>query len=184
MKISEVLIIIVNASIFILPILMLIENLLKRKYKILNICMLINMVVWIYLSYVWNVKNTGFWVKCDVRILTLIASILLIASIITFVLQIKNKKGNKILIMIAILFVYYIIMTNDTSYPERIRVDNISKEIIRRYLLEQHVPYLAFLSIEIELFVNLLNSHKTYKEMSKEIKDMKETRANSRINTD
>ena len=108
MKISEVLIIIVNASIFILPILMLIENLLKRIYKILNICMLINMVVWIYLSYVWNVKNTGFWVKCDVRILTLIASILLIASIITFVLQIKNKKGNKILIMIAILFVYYI----------------------------------------------------------------------------
>lgn len=167
MKISEVLIIIVNASIFILPILMLIENLIKREYKILNICMLINMVIWVYLSYAWNVKNTGFWVKCDVRILTLIASILLIASIITFGLQIKNKKGNKILVMIAILFVYYIIMTNDTSYPERIRVDNISKEIIRRYLLEQHIPYLAFLSIEIELFVNLLNSHKAYKEMPK-----------------
>ena len=173
MKISEILILIVNASIFILPILMLIENLLKNKYKILNICMLINMVVWVYLSYAWNVKNTGFWVKCDVRILTLIASILLIASIITFVLQIKNKKSNKILIMIAILFVYYIIMTNDTSYPERIRVDNISNEIVRKYLLEQHVPYLAFLSIEIELFVNLLNSHKTYKEMSKEIDDIK-----------
>ena len=173
MKISEVLILIVNASIFILPILMLIENLLKRKYKILNICMLINMVVWVYLSYAWNVKNTGFWVKCDVRILTLIASILLIASIITFVLQIKNKKSNKILIMIAILFVYHIIMTNDTSYPERIRVDTISNEIVRKYLLEQHVPYLAFLSIEIELFVNLLNSHKTYKEMSKEIDDIK-----------
>lgn len=173
MKISEVLIIIVNASIFILPILMLIENLIKREYKILNICMLINMVIWVYLSYAWNVKNTGFWVKCDVRILTLIASILLIASIITFGLQIKNKKGNKILVMIAILFVYYIIMTNDTSYPERIRVDNISKEIIRRYLLEQHIPYLAFLSIEIELFVNLLNSHKAYKEMAKKDRSIK-----------
>lgn len=173
MKISEVLIIIVNASIFILPILMLIENLIKREYKILNICMLINMVIWVYLSYAWNVKNTGFWVKCDVRILTLIASILLIASIITFGLQIKNKKGNKILVMIAILFVYYIIMTNDTSYPERIRVDNISKEIIRRYLLEQHIPYLAFLSIEIELFVNLLNSHKAYKKMAKKDRSIK-----------
>ena len=80
MKISEVLILIVNASIFILPILMLIENLLKRKYKILNICMLINMFAWVYLSYLWNIRNPGFWIKCDTRILTLIASILLIAS--------------------------------------------------------------------------------------------------------
>ena len=92
MKLSEIMIIIVNASIFALPIIMLIENLIKRKYKILNVCMLLNMFAWIYLSYAWNTKNTGFWVKCDVRILTLIASILLIASIITFVLQIKNKK--------------------------------------------------------------------------------------------
>ena len=85
MKLSEIMIIIVNASIFALPIIMLIENLIKRKYKILNVCMLLNMFAWIYLSYAWNTKNTGFWVKCDVRILTLIASILLIASIITFV---------------------------------------------------------------------------------------------------
>ena len=170
MKISEILIIIVNISILILPLIMLIENLIKRKYKILNICMIVNMIIWVYLSYIWNVKNTGFWVKCDVRILTLVASILLIASIITFILQIKNKKSNKILIMIAILFVYYIIMTNDTSYTERMRVDNLSKELVREYLLEQHVPYLAFLSIEIELFINLLNSHKTFKEMAKENK--------------
>ena len=161
---------------------MLIENLIKRKYKILNVCMLLNMFAWIYLSYAWNTKNTGFWVKCDVRILTLIASILLIASIITFVLQIKNKKSNKILIMIAILFVYYIIMTNDTSYPERMRVDNISIELVRKYLLEQHVPYVAFLSIQIELFVNLLDSHKSYKEMTKE--DTKEAEKDSKVISD
>ena len=106
MKISEVLIIIVNTSIFILPILMLIENLLKRKYKILNICMVINMVIWVYLSYAWNVKNTGFWVKCDVRILTLIASILLIASIITFALQIKKQNFNYDSNIIRILYHY------------------------------------------------------------------------------
>ena len=69
MKISEILIILVNISIFILPVVMLIENLVRRKYKILNICMIINMVIWVYLSYSWNIKNTGFWVKCDVRIL-------------------------------------------------------------------------------------------------------------------
>ena len=182
MKLSEIMIIIVNASIFALPIIMLIENLIKRKYKILNVCMLLNMFAWIYLSYAWNTKNTGFWVKCDVRILTLIASILLIASIITFVLQIKNKKSNKILIMIAILFVYYIIMTNDTSYPERMRVDNISIELVRKYLLEQHVPYVAFLSIQIELFVNLLDSHKSYKEMTKE--DTKEAEKDSKVISD
>ena len=166
MKISEILIILVNISIFILPVVMLIENLVRRKYKILNICMIINMVIWVYLSYSWNIKNTGFWVKCDVRILSLIASILLIASIITFVLQIKNKKSNKVLIMIAIIFVYYIIMTNDVSYKERTRVDTISDSVVREYILEEHVPYLAFLSIEIELFVNLLNSHKSFKEMN------------------
>ena len=163
MKISEILIILVNISIFILPVVMLIENLVRRKYNILNICMLINLVIWVYLSYSWNIKNTGFWVKCDVRILSLIASILLIASIITFVLQIKNKKSNKVLIMIAIIFVYYIIMTNDVSYKERTRVDTISDSVVREYILEEHVPYLAFLSIEIELFVNLLNSHKSFK---------------------
>lgn len=166
MKISEILIILVNISIFILPVVMLIENLVRRKYKILNICMIINMVIWVYLSYSWNIKNTGFWVKCDVRILSLIASILLIASIITFVLQIKNKKSNKVLIMIAIIFVYYIIMTNDVSYKERTRVDTISDSVVREYILEEHVPYLAFLSIEIELFVNLLNSHKSFKELN------------------
>ena len=165
MKLSEIMIIIVNASIFALPIIMLIENLIKIKYKILNVCMLLNMFAWVYLSYAWNTKNTGFWVKCDVRILTLIASILLIASIITFVLQIKNKKSNKILIMIAILFVYYIIMTNDTTYRDRTRVDTVEQKTIREYVLQEHVPYLAFLSIEIELFVNLLNSPKTLKEM-------------------
>ena len=85
MKMTEILIIIVNISILILPIIMLIENLIKRKYRILNICMLLNMFAWVYLSYLWNVRNPGFWIKCDARILTLIASILLIASIITFV---------------------------------------------------------------------------------------------------
>ena len=171
MKISEILIILVNISIFILPVVMLIENLVRRKYKILNICMIINMVIWVYLSYSWNIKNTGFWVKCDVRILSLIASILLIASIITFVLQIKNKKSNKVLIMIAIIFVYYIIMTNDVSYKERTRVDTISDSVVREYILEEHVPYLAFLSIEIELFINLLNSRKSIKDIEKESKD-------------
>ena len=101
MNISEILIVIVNTSILILPIIMLIENLLKRKYKILNVCMLINMLTWVYLSYIWNVRNPGFWVKCDARVMNLIASIVLIASIITMVLQLKNKKGNKILIMIG-----------------------------------------------------------------------------------
>ena len=84
MKMTEILIIIVNISILILPIIMLIENLIKRKYRILNISMLLNMFAWVYLSYLWNVRNPGFWIKCDTRILTLIASILLIASIITF----------------------------------------------------------------------------------------------------
>ena len=165
MKMTEVLIIIVNISILILPIIMLIENLIKRKYRILNISMLLNMFAWVYLSYLWNVRNPGFWIKCDTRILTLIASILLIASIITFALQIKNKKNNKLLIMIAILFVYYIIMTNDTTYRDRTRVDTVEEKTIREYVLQEHVPYLAFLSIEVELFVNLLNSHKSIKEM-------------------
>ena len=164
MKVSEILIIIVNASIFVLPIIMLIENLLKRRYKILNICILINMIVWVYLSYLWNIKNPGFWVKCDARIMNLIASILLIASIITLILQLKNKKSNKIIIMIAIVFVFYIIMTNDTTYKERTRVDTVSNKTIKEYVLEEHIPYIAFLSIEIELFVNLLDSHKSYKE--------------------
>lgn len=169
MKMTEVLIIIVNISILILPIIMLIENLIKRKYRILNISMLLNMFAWVYLSYLWNVRNPGFWVKCDTRVLTLIASILLIASIITFALQIKNKRSNKLLIMIAILFVYYIIMTNDTTYRDRTRVDTVEEKTIREYVLQEHVPYLAFLSIEIELFVNLLNSNKSIKEMEKEI---------------
>ena len=170
MNISEILIVIVNTSILILPIIMLIENLLKRKYKILNVCMLINMLTWVYLSYIWNVRNPGFWVKCDARVMNLIASIVLSASIITMVLQLKNKKGNKILIMIAIIFVFYIIMTNDTTYKERTRVDKVSSKTIREYVLEEHIPYVAFLSIEIELFVNLLDSHKSYKEMDKEAK--------------
>lgn len=168
MNISEILIIIVNASIFILPIVMLIENLLARKFRILNICMIVNMIVWVYLSYAWNIKNTGFWVKCDVRALTLIASILLIASIITFLLQLKNKRGNKLFVMMAIIFVYYIIMTNDTSYKDRIRTDTISNKVVKEYILEEHVPYLAFLGIEIELFVNLLNSNKSFSEIKKE----------------
>ena len=78
MKMTEILIIIVNISIFILPIVMLIENLIKGRYRVLNICMLINMFAWVYLSYLWNVRNPGFWIKCDTRILTLIASILFI----------------------------------------------------------------------------------------------------------
>ena len=164
MKITEILIIIVNASIFVLPAIMLIDNLINGKYRILNICMLINMFAWVYLSYLWNIRNPGFWIKCDTRILTLIASILLIASIITFVLQLKNKKSNKLLIMIAIIFVYYIIMTNDTTYRERTRVDTVEQKTIREYVLQEHVPYLAFLSIEIELFVNLLNSRKLIQE--------------------
>lgn len=169
MKMTEILIIIVNISILILPIIMLIENLIKRKYRILNICMLLNMFAWVYLSYLWNVRNPGFWIKCDARILTLIASILLIASIITFVVQLRRKKGNKLLIMIAIIFVYYIIMTNDTTYEERTRVDTVSDKTIREYVLEEHVPYLAFLSIEIELFINLLNSQKSIKEIEEEL---------------
>ena len=169
MKMTEILIIIVNISILILPITMLIENLIKRKYRILNICMLLNMFAWVYLSYLWNVRNPGFWIKCDARILTLIASILLIASIITFVVQLKHKKGNKLLIMIAIIFVYYIIMTNDTTYEERTRVDTVSDKTIREYVLEEHIPYLAFLSIEIELFINLLNSQKSIKEIEEEL---------------
>ena len=165
MKMTEVLIIIVNISIFILPIIMLLENLIKRKYSILNVSMLLNMFTWVYLSYLWNIRNPGFWIKCDTRILTLIASILLIASIITFVLQLKSKKRNKLLIMIAILFVYYIIMTNDTTYRDRTRVDTVEEKTIREYVLQEHVPYLAFLSMEIELFVNLLNSHKAIEEI-------------------
>ena len=174
MKMTEILIIIVNISILILPIIMLVENIIKRKYKILNISMLLNMFAWVYLSYLWNIRNPGFWIKCDTRILTLIASILLIASIITFILQLKNKRRNKLLIMIAILFVYYIIMTNDTTYRDRTRVDTVEEKTIREYVLQEHVPYLAFLSIEIELFVNLLNSHKSIKEMQEDTEDENE----------
>lgn len=173
MKMTEALIIIVNISIFILPIIMLLENIIKRKYSVLNVSMLLNMFAWVYLSYLWNVRNPGFWIKCDTRVLTLIASILLIASIITFVLQLKNKKRNKLLIMIAILFVYYIIMTNDTTYRDRTRVDTVEEKTIREYVLQEHVPYLAFLSIEIELFVNLLNSNKSIKE-EEEMEDSEE----------
>ena len=168
MKMTEVLIIIVNISILILPIIMLLENIIKRKFRILNISMLLNMFAWVYLSYLWNVRNPGFWIKCDTRILTLIASILLIASIITFALQLKNKKSNKLLIMIAIIFVYYIIMTNDTTYRDRTRVDTVEQKTIREYVLQEHVPYLAFLSIEIELFINLLNSPKSTKEIEED----------------
>lgn len=158
MGITEILIIIVNISIFLLPIVILIENLIKRNYKILNICMLINMFAWVYLSYIWNIRNPGFWIKCDVRILTLIASTIFVASIITFIVQIKKKKSNKLLIMIAIIFLFYIIMTNDTTYEERTRVDTVSDKTIREYVLEEHIPYVAFLSIEIELFINLLDA--------------------------
>ena len=70
--------------------------------------------------------------------------------------------------MIAILFVYYIIMTNDTTYRDRTRVDMVEEKTIREYVLQEHVPYLAFLSIEIELFVNLLNSNKSVKEIEEE----------------
>ena len=174
MKMTEILIIIVNISILILPIIMLLENIIKKKYRILNISMLLNMFAWVYLSYLWNVRNPGFWIKCDTRILTLIASILLIASIITFALQLRNKKRNKLLIMIAILFVYYIIMTNDTTYRDRTRVDSVEQKTIREYVLQEHVPYLAFLSIEIELFVNLLNSHKSIEEMEQIEEDEEE----------
>ena len=167
MNITEILIIIVNISIIVLPLVMLIENLIKRNYKILNICMLINVFVWIYLSYLWNIRNPGFWIKCDARILNLIASILLIASIITFLLQIKHKKSNKLLIMIAIIFVFYIIITNDTTYEERTRVDMVSEKTLREYVLEEHIPYIAFLSIELELFINLLDSHKIGREEKK-----------------
>lgn len=167
MNLTEILIMIVNIAILILPLVMLIENLIKRNYKILNICMLINMFAWVYLSYLWNIRNPGFWIKCDARILNLIASILFIASIITFLLQIKHRKGNKLLIMIAIIFVFYIIMTNDTTYEERTRVDMVSEKTIREYVLEEHIPYVAFLSIEIELFVNLLDSHKIGREEKK-----------------
>ena len=73
------------------------------------------------------------------------------------------------LIMIAIIFVYYIIMTNDTTYEERTRVDTVSDKTIREYVLEEHIPYLAFLSIEIELFINLLNSQKSIKEIEEEL---------------
>ena len=168
MKIAEILIIIVNISIFVLPIVMLIENLINGKYSVLNICILINMFVWVYLSYRWNIKNPGFWIKCDARILNLVASIVFIASMITFILQVKHKKGNKVLMMIAVIFVYYIIMTNDTTYTERTRVDTVSDKTLREYVLEEHVPYLAFLSIEVELFINLLNSHKFIKENNTE----------------
>lgn len=167
MSLTEILIMIVNIAILILPLVMLIENLIKRNYKILNICMLINMFAWVYLSYLWNIRNPGFWIKCDARILNLIACILFIASMITFLLQIKHKKGNKLLIMVAIIFVFYIIMTNDTTYEERTRVDTVSEKTIREYVLEEHIPYVAFLSIEIELFVNLLDSHKIGREEKK-----------------
>lgn len=173
MNLTEILIISVNIAILILPLIMLIENLLKRNYKILNICMLINVFVWIYLSYLWNVRNPGFWIKCDTRILNLIASIILIASVITFILQIKHKKSNKLLIMIAIIFVFYIIMTNDTTYQERTRVDMVSEKTLREYVLEEHIPYIAFLSIELELFVNLLDSHKLGREEKKATKQGK-----------
>ena len=62
-------------------------------------------------------------------------------------------------------------MTNDTTYEKRTRVDTVTEKTIREYVLEEHVPYLAFLSIEIELFINLLNSRKSIKDIEKESKD-------------
>ena len=62
-------------------------------------------------------------------------------------------------------------MTNDTTYEKRTRVDTVAEKTIREYVLEEHVPYLAFLSIEIELFINLLNSRKSIKDIEKESKD-------------
>ena len=58
-------------------------------------------------------------------------------------------------------------MTNDTTYEERTRVDLVSEKTIREYVLEEHIPYIAFLSIELELFVNLLDSHKLGREEKK-----------------
>ena len=58
-------------------------------------------------------------------------------------------------------------MTNDTTYEERTRVDTVSDKTIREYVLEEHIPYIAFLSIEVELFINLLDSHKIGKIESK-----------------
>ncbi len=158
MPIVEILIGIVNISMFILPAVMLIDNLINGKYKILNICMLINIFTWVYLSYKWNIQNIGFWMKCDVRALTLIASALFIANIIAFIFQLKNKMFGKVLVFIASIFVYYIIMTNNTAYKERTRVDSVSEGTIREYVLEEHLPYLSFLGIELELFVNLLSN--------------------------
>ena len=99
MKITEILIIIVNASIFVLPAIMLIDNLINGKYRILNICMLTNMFAWVYLSYLWNIRNPGFWIKCNARILTLIASIIFIAAVIAFLLQITCDDCNNICIL-------------------------------------------------------------------------------------
>ena len=75
--------------------------------------------------------------------------------------------------MIAIIFVFYIIMTNDTTYEERTRVDMVSEKTIREYVLEEHIPYIAFLSIELELFVNLLDSHKIGREDKKQKNEKK-----------
>lgn len=171
MKITEILIVIVNISILVLPIIMLIENIMKRKYKILNITMILNVFAWIYLSYLWNTRHPGFWIKCDARILTLIASIIFIASVIVFIVQIKGKKRNKLLIMLAVVFMYYIIMTNDTTYTKRTRVDSVDVKTVREYVLEEHIPYIAFLTIEVELFINLLSGDEVHKK--KEEKDGK-----------
>ena len=166
MEMMEILLIIVNISVCMLPIIMLIENFIKKRYNILNICIILNLFAWVYLSYIRNIQNPGFRVKCDVRILTLIASIIFIASIIIFIIQfIKKKKNNKWLILIAIIFVFYIIMTNDPSYAERTLVENISDQEFRKYILQQHIIYLSFLSIEIELMINLLGTQKKNEEI-------------------
>ena len=75
--------------------------------------------------------------------------------------------------MIAIIFVFYIIITNDTTYGERTRVDMVSDEVLREYILGEHIPYIAFFSIQIELFINLLDSHKMGIEEKKRAKQEK-----------
>ena len=57
MKITEILIIIVNASIFVLPAIMLIDNLINGKYRILNICMLLLKEIrhmWLSVRLMWR----------------------------------------------------------------------------------------------------------------------------------
>ena len=163
---TEILVIIINISVCMLPIIMLIENLIKRRYNILNIGIILNLFTWTYISFIRNIRNPGFRVKCDVRILMLIAIIVFIASIIIFAVKLrKNKKNSKWLILIAVILVFGIIMTNDPSYPKRTLVEDISEKQFRNYILQEHVAYLGFLSIEIELMMNLLGTQKRNEEI-------------------